>query len=432
MKRKKLLKRESLVSILRINTSDYAIISPNKVVFITDASEDDIITLAEDEQQSLVNDADSEWLTTDLNQDANLTLIPTFDCNLRCVYCYSRGGDYKNYMSKEIAKAAIDSVRFLSKSQSLSLYFGGGGEPFVNFEIIKFATKYAKQLFNQVAIAIVTNGTFNDEQFAWIIDNDVSIRISCDGVGQACQRPFASGMQSSEVVERSIKGLVHSGRDFLAQCSVTSETVNSLNENVNYFANLGVKTLKIEPVHMSENCRGFQKLTPSPEKFAKNFIEMLKYILLNGLPIKIDTSYLSRPTNGYYCGVYGRNITVTPVGDITSCVEITRKSEPFSDTMLYGQVSLENSRFSFKEDALKMLKKLHYSNYRGGCRICSLKLICKGGCPMKNIFDNGFALERSRYNCKIEKLIVPKVFSLIIEDSRYSDLVFDNFQMRLC
>jgi len=319
----------------------------------------------------------------------------------------------------------------MSDAQSLSLRFGGGGEPFVNFPVMDFAVKYAKQLFDRVTVAIVTNGTFSAEQLEWIIQNEVSVRISCDGVAHDYQRPFSDGSPSRDLVEVNIRNLVNLNREFMVQCIITSNSVRSMLESVDYFANLGVKTLKIEPAHMSETCRGNKDLTPSPQEFACNFIETLKHIVANSLSLKIDTSYLSRPTTGYYCGVYGENLTVTPNGDVTACVEITRRSEPFADVMLYGHLLVDQAKFAFNDTARAKLRMLHLANY-GTCKKCPLRLICKGGCPMKNIWDSGFSLERSKYTCQLEKLIVPQVFSLMIRDARYSEVVFDDFQMRLC
>jgi len=419
-------------SVLQINKQNYALILPNRIVFAVDTSEDEIAALVQEERRNLEGEnVTEEHSHLGPNHGASLTLLPTLDCNLRCVYCYARGGDDKVYMSKEVAKAAIDAVSAMSSEGSLTLHFAGGGEPFANFEVMDFATKYAQRCFDEVAVAIVTNGTFNDEQLEWILENRVSVRISCDGAAHEYQRPFADGRSSKNTVERNIRNLVRSNKEFMVQCIVTSASVRSMVESVDYFASLGVKTLKIEPAHMSETCRGNKDMTPSPQEFAHNFIETLNHIVANGLPLKIDTSYLSRPTTGYYCGVYGENLTVTPNGDVTACVEITRRSEPFSDVMLYGRLLIDQAQFVFSDAARAKLRMLHFSNYRACCK-CPLRLVCKGGCPMQNIWENGFSLERSRYTCQVVKLIVPEIFSLMIEDARYSDVVLDDFQMQVC
>lgn len=423
---------DALIDVLPLGRNNYAVIVPNKIILAVDASQEDVEAIVREERDNLANEyASGAHACSEAAEEASLTLFPTFDCNLRCIYCYARGGDDKVFMSRQIAKAAIDAIRKMSNARRLSLYFGGGGEPFVNFPVMDFAVRYAKQLFDEVTIAVVTNGTFGAEQLEWIIQNEVSVRISCDGVAQDVQRPFADGKPSRDVVEANIRNLVNLNMEFMVQCTITSNSVHRMVESVDYFANLGVKTLKIEPAQISETGRGNKDMEPSPQAFARHFIETLQHIVSKGLPLKIDTSYLSRPTTGYYCGVHGENLTVTPTGDVTACVEITRPSEPFSEVMLYGRLLVDQARFDFNDMARAKLRMLHFANYRT-CKKCPLRLICKGGCPIKNIFENGFSLERSRYTCQLEKLIVPQVFSLIIEDPRYSEIVFDDFQVRLC
>jgi len=70
-----------------------------------------------------------------------------------------------------------------------------------------------------------------------------------------------------------------------------SKSVNNMVENVKYFSKLGIKYLKIEPVHISEICRGDKTLIPKPKEFVDNFIKMLNFIAENDMDIKIDSSF---------------------------------------------------------------------------------------------------------------------------------------------
>ncbi len=287
MEQNTVLSTDLLIDVLQVSKNNYAVIVPNKIVFAVDASQDDVKALVQEERNNPENEyASGAHTCLGAVEEASMTLLPTFDCNMRCIYCYARGGDDQVFMPKQVAKGAIDAIRGTSNAQSLSLYFAGGGEPFLNFPVMDFAVRYAKQLFHEVSIAIVTNGTFGAEQLEWIIQNEVSVRISCDGVAHDYQRQFSDGNPSRDVVQANIRNLVNLNREFMIQCIVTSNSVRSMVESVDYFANLGVKTLKIEPAHMSETCRGNKDMTPSPQEFARNFIETLKHIVLNGLPLK--------------------------------------------------------------------------------------------------------------------------------------------------
>ena len=123
------------------------------------------------------------------NKIQMLTLQVTQQCNLRCNYCvYS--GDYhnrqhsNNKMSFETAKKAIDFlISHSNDNRYISLGFYGG-EPLIEFDLIKRCIEYAKVrgLGKELMFSITTNGTLmDDEIIEYLENNNVSLMISLDG-----------------------------------------------------------------------------------------------------------------------------------------------------------------------------------------------------------------------------------------------------------
>lgn len=125
---------------------------------------------------------------------SQLILIVTEDCNMRCKYCmYSDNyphvkGYSKKQMSMDVAKKAIDYYIDLHlkrvdhgfKREPVINFFGG--EPLLEFELMKNIVKYCKEKDYNPVLFITTNFTlFNDEIMNFIIDNDVVLTISLDG-----------------------------------------------------------------------------------------------------------------------------------------------------------------------------------------------------------------------------------------------------------
>lgn len=417
------------VDLLKLDKESRVVILPNKIIFLLDVSEYETNELIEKEKKELLKKMEKEKCEADKSPIANITFLPTFDCNLRCIYCYAKGGEEKIYLTEKLTKASINAIAAKTKASEINIYFAGGGEPFLNFDIMKFAVDYSKDLFHTVNLGLVTNGTFNSEQLQWIINNNVDLRISFDGLAQDYQRPPA--VPFKKIIIKNIKSLSEFNYDFMVQCIITSKNVNNMVENVKYFSELGIKYLKIEPVHISEICRGDKSLIPKPIDFVYNFIQVLKFIAENDLDIKIDSSFISRPTTGYYCGISDPNINITPEGYITACVEVARKTDPFSDILLYGKCLVDEEKFIFNDISITKLKKLHFSNYEN-CNKCNLKLICKGGCPIRNIFDNGFSFKPSKYTCQIEKNLIPQIFLLVKSNPKYCKIIFEDFKIKIC
>jgi uncharacterized protein len=110
-------------------------------------------------------------------------------CNLRCSYCYGDKGKFGSEgacMTKEVAEKAIrflvEKSKIINSQYFLITFFGG--EPLLNFELIKFVIEFNKTEYpdKEFTYTFTTNGTlFTHEIIDYIKSNNVSILISIDG-----------------------------------------------------------------------------------------------------------------------------------------------------------------------------------------------------------------------------------------------------------
>lgn len=119
----------------------------------------------------------------------NITLEVTEKCNLRCKYCIYNSSHPEHrefghsHMSWDVAKKSIDFLKDHSKdSENINIGFYGG-EPLLNFELIKKSVEYAKSIFTGgIEFAMTTNATLINEDIAkFLMENDFNIIISLDG-----------------------------------------------------------------------------------------------------------------------------------------------------------------------------------------------------------------------------------------------------------
>lgn len=124
----------------------------------------------------------------------SLILQVTQSCNFKCRYCaYAKEGDInhnigRNHsqknMSWDIAKQSVDFLWEHSKDEwgiSISFY---GGEPLLNFDLIKKIVDYSKKKFETKSLKFVmtTNGSvITDEIIDFLVKNDVVLTFSLDG-----------------------------------------------------------------------------------------------------------------------------------------------------------------------------------------------------------------------------------------------------------
>lgn len=119
-----------------------------------------------------------------------LTIQLTHQCNLRCDYCAytSNDGTYRLHENNKISFDTIKkSLHFLKKNSidrnevTIGFY---GGEPLIEFHLIKETVDYCKEIFEgkKVDYTITTNGTLlSDEVLDLFIKENFNIVISLDG-----------------------------------------------------------------------------------------------------------------------------------------------------------------------------------------------------------------------------------------------------------
>ena len=409
---------------------NFAFISEDRIVFAIDASAEELEGLLLEERAYL---PDSPETCSASQSTVSLGIIPTFDCNLHCGYCYARGGDSREVLNLDVGKTAIRSViQEMSSEHILDISLVGGGEPLLHMEIVDPLIAYAeKESPNGVKVGIVTNGTFGHSTLQWLVQNSVSVRVSFDGVMQSEQRPFLGGGSSHDLVTQNIKALLSEGVPLTVQSIVTNKGLDSLNDTVDLLHDLGVDSWKVEPVQGTVISRSGTRQEPDPLQFAKRLLDCIHYIANSGYSMKVDTGFFGRPSVSHYCGMSTGNRIITPEGLVTSCVEVARASDPYSNIVMTGRVA--NGKILLDVNRQQLLNSLHFSNQEGGCSKCEWRFICGGGCPMSNIWRGGYPpIRKSSFTCSVEHWLLPRLLLDIAEDPRIAEVVMDCYEVQRC
>lgn len=118
-----------------------------------------------------------------------IILQVTQSCNLRCNYCIYSGG-YKQrthsqkQMGFDIARKAVDYLFMHSRDTDRVVISFYGGEPLLNFDLIKEVIKYVETEYfgKTVQYNLTTNGTLLSEEIIdYVVSKDISIMFSLDG-----------------------------------------------------------------------------------------------------------------------------------------------------------------------------------------------------------------------------------------------------------
>ena len=185
-----------------------------------------------------------------------IVIILSQSCNLACTYCYAQEARSKKTLDKGKLRIAIDFA--LSKSsKTVDFIFIGGGEPLLNWGLLKYAIDYifdARKKSTQINITVTTNATLlNDERINYLKEHGVYLGISYDILPrvQNIQRPFADMNHNSfDVVDAMIKKVDDAGILYNFRSTITKLNVNLMPEMVDFVKSnyKNVNKLHFEPV----------------------------------------------------------------------------------------------------------------------------------------------------------------------------------------
>lgn len=325
---------------------------------------------------------------------SNISLNVAQVCNLSCVYCYGVDGEYglKGKMNEETAKKSIDFLIKESKNQkSISITFFGG-EPLLNFPLIKKCVDYSREQAFQngkkISYSITTNGTkFSKEVNKYLNDNKFTVMVSFDGdqETQDKNRPFRGGKGSYENTLPKIKEFLDSRNgNATARATVTNYTsdlkslkrklkeigfrsANATVATVSDFANdnRGVSTINAEDVMMKEIFEADSieaKELLNSIKQRKNLSEFRSSKIFHYI-----FSLKEKRKSKYACGVGRKMVGIAINGDVYPCHRFVG-----DDKFKLGNVENfdSNSRSKYSES---------YTDSHPVCSKCWAKYQCGGG-----------------------------------------------------
>ncbi|MEE0409319.1 MAG: thioether cross-link-forming SCIFF peptide maturase, partial [Clostridia bacterium] len=188
-----------------------------------------------------------------------LCLHIAHDCNLRCKYCFAGTGEYngeRGIMSAETGKKAIDFVIANSGNRkNIELdYFGG--EPLMNFEVVKEITEYAKKQGKihgkNFRFTITTNGVLLDEKKKEYINENMSnVVLSIDGRKDVNDR-MRTRVDGSGTYDNILPKFIDMAESRNQDNYYVRGTFTAFNkdfaEDVIHLADLGFKQTSVEPV----------------------------------------------------------------------------------------------------------------------------------------------------------------------------------------
>ncbi|HYH05229.1 MAG TPA: thioether cross-link-forming SCIFF peptide maturase, partial [Bacillota bacterium] len=336
-----------------------------------------------------------------------LCLHVSHDCNLRCKYCFAGTGPFggkREQMSFEVGKAAIDLLLANSgKRRQLEVDFFGG-EPLMNFEVVKQLVEYggaaADQLDKEIHFTLTTNGVALTEAVRqYLNDHQIAVVLSLDGRPEVNDRMRGKGCYDQIVPHYLDLIEQRNNQNYYLRGTFTARNLD-FTEDARYLYDLGLRELSLEPVVSPD---GDYRLTEAELPRIKAEYERLARFYLErhqaGDPFTFFHFEISLehgpclPKRLTGCGAGFDYFAVTPTGELYPCHQFVGRTEYVMGDVFQG-INRPDLRQEF--GAATLFKK-------EGCADCWSRYYCSGGCHANAQLINGSIYKPDHLGCELQR-----------------------------
>ena len=348
-----------------------------------------------------------------------LCLHIAHDCNLACKYCFADEGEYhgkRELMSYEVGRKALDFLVANSGSRTNLEVDFFGGEPLMNFEVVKQLVKYGRSLEEpnnkKFRFTLTTNGVLLDDDILEFANKEMSnLVLSLDGRKEVhdLMRPRRGGQGSYDtVVPKFIKAA--ESRNQMNYYVRGTYTRNNLDfaKDVIHMADLGFEQISVEPV-VADKSESYAIREEDIDTLIKQYDELTAEMIkrkkegkpFNFFHFMIDLSggpCVAKRLSG--CGSGTEYLAVSPSGDLYPCHQFMGMKD-----FLLGNVDEGVIRTDIRDEF-----KLCNVYAKEKCKNCFAKFYCSGGCAansynfsgsINGTYEIGCELQKKRIECAI-------------------------------
>lgn len=363
-------------------------------------------------------------------KSGKFTLMITQDCNLRCKYCY--GGESGRYrsagqkMSIEVARNTIDFL--LTHSRSVKHYHLGffGGEPMLNFPLIKEVIAYCEHIERRYdkkfTYSMTTNGTLLTEgKIKFLRSKNVGIMISLDGPEEIHNenRIYRDGRGSYKETVSNLDTLKKYQKTIIVRATVTRENFQKMEELIKFFNSIGISRVLFASASGYEDINPEYRLKIHDYKAINSqmthiFKKILKEIMEGKDPlflpfIAIMQKIHSKGKSIIGCGVFRGTTAVSADGNFYPCHRfVGMRGFEFGDV----KTGIDYNKLK------KICNALDKATIE--CNYCWAKYLCARSCIREIACEGGEFVPFKKGYCDVIRKVIKDVliFYTLIKENR--------------
>lgn len=340
-----------------------------------------------------------------------LTVVPTLNCNLQCLYCFeSRSARNMDPSIQEDLVRHVEQLLAQGSSRHVQVTWYGG-EPLLHVSAVTWLAKTLRDACDKknatLSSSMITNGTLLSAATAAEL-RDLGVRryqVTLDGLAPTHnkRKPMRGTGDSFETIISNLKGLVDlEGITLSLRMNVDRENLEEVEPLLQYLVGEGIvngktRTFYIAPVQDwgQGGCTSYPQACYIPEEeFAALEMTANEQVYRR---FGFEIIRFPAPTLSPCGAISPQNQVVGPGGEFYRCWTDVGMSE-----WVTGHVRLPGveTPWGFRYSTVSPFDS-------GECRECTVLPLCLGGCPAKPFHGiqsiQGHFCTRARY--RLEELV---------------------------
>ena len=355
-----------------------------------------------------------------------IRIMPTYDCNFRCPYCYEqhrlkRGQAWlKHTMSDEMIEAIFSAVKkYKSRGYGIASFGFYGGEPFLkeNLPVVRKIAEHCRDL--DIKMSAITNGYDLDAFLDILTEFDFEhLQLTVDGVGELNNRRriHKHGGDTYERILANMELALERGIDIELRVNVGIENLHGIKDLIDDLKARGFidkENARLQEENQlrqsdpkAKTGRGkfhyYFKATDNDNHPERNISEesIIDELVKAGMSLEDAFNHQSQYFFSYsrltglfqkksfagfdpsFCGAQNGMFIIDPFGRLYSCLDFVDK-----DDMEVGSVDIKSGRFVTNFDLIRWQTRT--ADVLEKCQSCPYCFICRGGCAGRAMVLNG-------------------------------------------
>lgn len=355
-----------------------------------------ITELTEEEEYEIIKKV-SHILNVTSRRNMCITIMPTYNCNFRCEYCFeqnllSKGKEFLNEkISTEIVNAVFEQLKkYKEQGMRVGSVYLFGGEPLLrsNKEIVTYICEKCRQL--EIPISCISNGYHLGEYIDLISEYKfVKVQITVDGIGEEHdkRRFLAGGQGTYDKIKANVSLALEKGINISLRTNVNKKNADAVKALIEEYKKEGWIGKANFHYYFKTNIRCYEQEDENSLTDVELMKQLAQYVGENTGRFQLNSIYSGladginymlknnsfAPLRSGFCGANTGMCTIDPFGNIYPCWSFLGEEE-----FRIGIVDIEKGEFVFT-DEYKIWKERTVDRI-DDCKKCRYMLFCGGGC----------------------------------------------------